>query len=185
MPNKIPERGNFSVSSEVLDEHEWVTDWFIDGELGSDCTIYYPPTDSECPNCLFDPTSGQSANIYKTGGPIEFQNHTLCPWCGGTGRKEAVESDSIRLRVYWSATGDFTNAKEFNASLRAAGFDKGEGDAFVIGYFSDLPKFRRSNYILLYNSFSPEEWKCHRSSEVKPWGFRKNRYFCCMIKRNV
>lgn len=187
MANKIPERGNFSVSSEVFDEHEWISDWFIDGEFGVTCKIGYPPTDGECPNCLFDPGTGYSANVYKTGGPISFPQHTVCPWCGGRGLMSIEQQEDIRLRVYWGGTNEpaaAATASSFNQLVKQTGFNSSAGDAIVIGYMDDLPKFRRSNYILVYSDLNIEYWKCSRASEAKPWGFRKNRYFCAMIKRN-
>lgn len=184
MSNKIPERGDFSIPSEIIDEHEWISDWFIDGDFGSNCKIYYPPTDSECPNCLFDPQTGLSANIYKAGGPISFPNNTTCPWCNGEGRKTERSTDDIRLRVYWGSDGEFTSSKQFNQYIKKSGFDNPEGDVFIIGYMSDIQKFMRSDYIILYNNSSPIEYKCNRISEPKPWGFRRNRYFSAFLKRN-
>jgi hypothetical protein len=180
MANKFPGRGDFSIPSALLDEHEWISDALIDGELGTVCTLIYPPTDSECPNCLFDPSTGRSANIYRTGGPIPFVNHTVCPWCGGEGRRSEPVTDSIRLRVYWGGM-------EVNAAMRQftklANFDSPAGLLFVIGYMNDLPKFERSDNILVNSAQTIDEWKCSRASESVPWGFRKNRYFACMLKR--
>lgn len=180
MANKFPDRGEFSIPSSIIDEHEWMTDSLIDSELGTVCRIIYPPTDSECPNCLFDLSTGRSANIYRTGGPIPFANHTLCPWCGGEGRRVDNATSDIRLRVYWGGM-------EVNAAMRQfkqfANLDVADGLVFVIGYMNDLPKFERADAIVVNSSQNVDEWKCVRASESVPWGFRKNRYFACMLKR--
>lgn len=181
MSDRIPSRGDFSIDSSLLTEHEWVSDWLIDGELGTACTLVYPPTDSECINCLSDPTTGRSANIYRTGGPIPFTDHTLCPWCGGAGRRYENTTGSIRMRVYWGGM-------EVNAAVRQfhnipEHIQNPAGLVFVIGYMVNLPSFERSESILINSNIERKEWRFIRASEAIPWGFNKNRYFAAMLTR--
>lgn len=181
MANKFPDRGEFSIPEGLIDEHEWISDALIDGLTGSDCLVVYPPTDSECPNCLFDPSTGRSANIYRAGGPQPFPNHTVCSFCGGDGRRTERATDDIRMRVYWGGM-------EVNAAMRqfkklAENVDSPDGILFVIGYMYDLPKFERADQIKVLSNENNSEWVCSRLSEWVPWGFRKNRYFAAMLKR--
>jgi hypothetical protein len=45
-------------------------------------------TSDYCDNCLFDPISKVSANIYNGTGPRSFINYTVCPECLGLGVKQ-------------------------------------------------------------------------------------------------
>jgi len=180
MANRLPSIGDFSIPSDLLTSHEWVADALIDGETGYNCTLIYPAIDSECPNCVFDLTTGRSANIYRTGGPIEFTKHTTCPWCGGIGRRTDNPTDTMKMRVYWGGM-------EVNAAMRQfQQLDKSIGTAdgllFIIAYMNDYPKFEKAEEIKVLNSFK-KDIRCERASEVIPWGFRKNRYFACMLRR--
>lgn len=179
MAGKIPSRGNFTIEESLIDEHEWVTDAFIDGPTGAVCTLVFPAIDSQCQNCLFDLTTKRSANMYRDGGPYPFTKHTVCPLCGGEGKSTSNPTDTIRLRVYYGGM-------EVNAAMRtmqplAGGFGSPDGLVFVIGYMEDKPKFDRSEYVNLLNQNNFDQ-KADKVSKVVPWGFRKNRYFACMLR---
>lgn len=179
MAGKIPSRGDFVIEESLIDEHEWVADAFIDGPTGQICTLVFPAIDSECPNCLFDPTTKRSANIYRTGGPYPFTNHTVCPLCDGEGRRTQPSTDTIRLRVYYGGM-------EVNAAMKImqalpAGFGSPDGLIYIIGYMSDKAKFDRADYLMLLNQANFEQ-KAEKASKPVPWGFRKNRYFACMLR---
>jgi len=175
MSGKFPYRGDFSFPSSLIDDFEWIMDSFIDGSIGADCLLIYPPNYNECENCHLDITTGRSNNIYKIGGPISFENHTLCPICNGEGRLTVNISDSIRLRIY-------TNPKDW----QNVGFNVNypEGSAQIIGYWTDFPKIQRAKFIMVNSDLSGfKEWKYIMASEALPWGLRGSRYFAAMIKR--
>lgn len=175
MAGKFPCRGSFSYPSALIDEYEWIMDSFIDGDLGAECTLVYPPKYDECNNCYLDLATGRSNNIYKTGGPNPFTNHTVCPVCGGEGRLTVETTDSVRLRVY-------TNPKDWkNIGVK---LNIPEGSAQIIGYFTDLPKIQRAKYIWVFVDLEGiQRWKYVSSSEPLPWGLRGSRYFIMMVKR--
>src|SRR5688572_28517464 len=156
MADKFIGRGDFSIPSELYDEHEWMTDYLLDGELSTTCSLVYPPTDSECPNCIFDPAMGRSSNIYKPGGPIPFTDHTVCPWCGGQGRKIEDVRESIKLRVYWGGMEVNAAMKQFS---KMSSFDVPDGLIFIIGYMYDLPKFERAASVLVNTPVAVREWR--------------------------
>ena len=56
---------------------------------------------SECPNCIYDSILKQSANIYKTGGPINFPNGSICPYCRGSGQAGSAQSVTINMAILW------------------------------------------------------------------------------------
>ncbi len=177
MAGRFEDIDDFEIPSELFDYHEWMSDSLIDGQIGVDCTLYYPPSDTECPNCLFDVVTGRSADVYKTGGPYPFEIHTTCPLCGGFGKGSIAETDTLRLRVYFGRM-------EVNAAMRQFAnvnlADAPNGVIFVIGYMEDRPKYIRANGVTIPNQ---EEIRCKRISEAQPWGFRKNRYFAAMLGR--
>lgn len=180
MAGKIPSRGDYSISQDLLDEHEWMADALID-DLGLTCTLVFPAVASECPNCLFDLSTGRSANIYRAGGPIEFADHTVCPWCGGEGKRTENPTDEVTLRVYWGGM-------EVNAAIRQfqslpAGFNSKDALLFVIGYMNDMAKFERSESLIVNNPMTTQEVRCEKVSHTAPWGFRKNRYFACILRQ--
>jgi len=175
MADKIPTWGDFDIPAEVFDIHEWVADEFIDGELGSDCTLIFPAKREECDNCIYDPHTNRSAHIYKAGGPIVFQDYSTCPRCQGRGILEEPQTDSIRLRTYWEPM-----------AWREIGIKVADpqGICVVIGYMSDLPKLERANTILLNDELKNiRNYECAREGEAQPWGFRRDRYFRQMMKR--
>lgn len=176
MSGKFEELGNFKIPSELLDFHEWMADSFID-DLGLDCTLVYPPSDSECTNCLYDPTTGRSADIYKDGGAYSFPDHTLCPLCGGVGKLSQPVTADITLRVYWGGMEVNAAMRQF-ANINLA--DAPNGMLFVIGYMNDRPNYIRSDEIQIPHQ---ENIRTKRISEAIPWGFRKNRYFAGMLGR--
>lgn len=75
-------------------------------ELGKDCRLYYPATMSDCPNCEYDSMAGKSANRYTVGGPIPFEENTMCPVCAGVGELATEATEVIRMLCRW-------NPKEF------------------------------------------------------------------------
>lgn len=178
MANKIPTLGEFTIPSAFFDTHEWVSDALLDSIVGYDCTLIYPPSFTECPNCLFDPSTGRSSRIYKDGGPVPFTNYTICPWCSDDGRLTVNHEETVQFRIYtqsssWIKFPGLTNLIEHP-----------EGYAQIIGYLTDLPKVQRCIEIILYAHVENiQRIRCKTAGEAVPHGFRKNRYFIQMVQR--
>lgn len=175
MANKFPSRGNFDIPSAIISEYEWIADEFIDGEFGCPCRLVFPPKFSECDNCVFDLKVGRSSNIYKSGGPISFQNHTICPRCQGRGRLSLPSTSNIRLRVYWE-----------QRSWIDIGVPIGnpDGIAMTIGYLSDLPALERADRIVLHTDLEDiRKYLVRREGEAVPHGLSKDRYFIQYVRR--
>jgi len=63
---------------EILSEHG----------LTNQCLLHYQNSSIDyCDNCLFDPITKVSANIYNGVGPRLFVDNTICPECMGAGIK--------------------------------------------------------------------------------------------------
>lgn len=175
MADKIPAWGNFDIPSEVFDMHEWMTDEFIDGEIGQDCTLHFPAKREACDNCLFDTHTNRSANIYNGTGPTPFANHSMCPRCQGRGYAELPATDTIRLRVYWE------KSEWRTLGIKVA---DSEADCVIIGYMSDYPRLQRADRIVLHKHLEGvKTYSVVRVGEMQPWGFRRKRYFTHMLKR--
>jgi hypothetical protein len=175
MANRFANREDFIIPPESINEHEWIADGFIDSETGDDCTLIYPPTDTECPNCYLDSKTGRSSNTYKAGGPYPFTNFTLCPHCGGEGRLSKSETDIIRLRLY-------SDPKYFQDIGIQVAYQPGMCQA--IGYMVDLPKVERAAEIIVINPLKNiHQWRYNLASEPVWWGIRMDRYFIVYLKR--
>ena len=68
MADKFPGL-NFDIPSEVFDIHEWVADEFIDGDMGSNCTLIFPAKKEECDNCCLLYTSPSPRDRQKSRMP--------------------------------------------------------------------------------------------------------------------
>lgn len=167
-------RENFSIPSSVFDEYNYMMDSFIDGEPGKKCVLVFPPNLSECPNCFLDPNTRRSTDTYKPGGPEQFVDFTICPWCGGEGFRQTENTLSMRARVYY-------NPKDWidvGTNIQAP-----DGIIQIIGYMSDLPSFQKAVAIIINSELQGHEiWKYKKEGEAVPWGFTQ-RYFVQFWRR--
>lgn len=68
----------------------------------TECTLTYVETFKNlCPNCLFDVDLNKSANVYKTDGPMLFNEGRICPYCKGAGYYGYNEVDTIYMAILW------------------------------------------------------------------------------------
>lgn len=178
MANKIPSRGEFSIPSALIDVHEWISDSLIDN--GQNCKLIYPQKTSECPNCYLDIDTGKSTAIYKTGGPIQFTNYTICPYCQGEGHLYAAQEETIKCRVYY-------NSKYFlsNDEFRQDANIKIDNDTIqIITYLSNLSKIERAEFIIIDSDIATaKQYRCTKASPAIPHGFRHNRYLVQLWRR--
>tara|TARA_Y100001937_G_scaffold128772_1_gene207866 strand:+ start:4478 stop:5968 length:1491 start_codon:yes stop_codon:yes gene_type:complete len=165
----------FVIPDTVVQSHEFVVDALLEGPTGHNCELIYPVTkNSLCPNCVYSPRQRKSSNIYKSGGPIFFKNHTICPWCGGVGRSSRPVTETIKLRIYWSQK-DWIDKMPLEAS---------DSSVMIIGFMKDLPKVEKCDRILLNKDVeSYRSWLCEREGESVPWGLSQDRYFAQMLRR--
>lgn len=175
MAGLYPSRGEFTIPTDFFKEHEWISDSLLDGTVSQLCRLVYPPEAVECSNCYLDPVTGRSSHKYKVGGPLSFDQHTICPLCNGEGRQNTEKYDDVRLRVY-------TTPKDFqDIGIPIASPD---GIVQVIGYMTDLPKIQQANKIITHIELQDMlRLVCEKHSIAVPWGFLGNRYFIMYLKR--
>jgi hypothetical protein len=176
MAGRFSDRADFDIPTDLIREHEWMCDELIDGPTGTAIKLVYPKKKEECPNCLLDPATGRSMNIYKTGGPVSFPNHTTCPWCGGEGHRSASSTDNLRVRFY-------TNPKDWvPMDIKLATTD---GIAQMIGYMVHLPKVQRATEIIAYTTVEGiNQYRYQPHSKALPHGFHHDRYFIMLWKES-
>ena len=173
MAGKFSDRADFYVPESMCDFHEWVCDFLIDGWIGTNCKIIYPPKQTACDNCIQDAITGLSTNIYKTGGPIVFSNYTLCPRCDGIGKLYDSEEETIRARVYYNSR-DFVSPVNWQIDARMTA-DK--HIVQIVTYMENLPKLERAIELIIDDQVRGyREYKCQPYSAPIPHGFRRNRY---------
>ena len=164
-----------NIPQEVFDLYNSVVDDMINSNFGVNCKVIYPPTRVFCSNCVYDSIGRKSANKYVHGGPAPF-NFGICPICGGSGYKEIESNTTIKLRVYY----------ETKSFIKLAGMvDIPDGTVQVIGFLSDVNKIRNANRIILNSDLEGVAGNVYeRLTEPVPHGFKRNRYFICMLKRS-
>jgi len=142
--------------------------------FGTSCFIYYPPLRENCPNCINNSMPGVGAsNVYRAGGPYPFSN-TTCPYCEGLGHKTSQTSETITVRAYF----DGKSWAKFNPKIGIK-----DGDAVIIGYIKDLPKFQHISHIQLASNVGAHgPWNYEMSREPTPWGFQ-DKYFTTNVSR--
>jgi len=71
------------------------------------CVLKYNSTNYKfCNNCVYDTILNQSLNKYNNSGPVNFQEGSLCPVCGGFGKVDYDSQETIYMAVivdskYW------------------------------------------------------------------------------------
>lgn len=162
------------IPQSVFDIYNDTVDDMINQNFGINCKIIYPPTRVQCNNCVFDSIGRKSANRYAHGGPAPF-NFGVCPTCGGAGYREQESEDTIKMRVYYTP-------KEFIKIANLVNIP--DGAVMVIGFLTDSLKIKNSYRIIINSDLEGlASGVYEKLEEPVPWGFKKNRYFRCVLKR--
>jgi hypothetical protein len=162
----------FTIPSGLQTVYNEYADSLIESPMvGEPCTLEYPALKTACSNCLPGPL-GAGGNVFRTGGPAPF-SFGSCPICQGSGFKEQLTTEEVRLRVYLSTNESRQKYNQVIASLNITDYE-----AQIIGYMKDLPKIRRANAIILINEqLGNVKIRTKIVSDPTPWGFDKKRYF--------
>lgn len=136
--------------------------------LTTPCKLVYESTKPQaCPNCVFDPMSKKSANIYKTGGPLVFANGQTCPYCLGHGTTTNFINEE---EVYFAL---LTNSKDFIS------YNVNEPNivAQTICSINYLDKIRKCSKIIFNSNITSLSNNIFiRANEPQPVGLGDNRY---------
>jgi hypothetical protein len=80
-----------------------ITSLLYDDACTVSCVLEYEGSlVTDCPNCIENVLMGRSASVYQAGGPVPF-THGDCPYCGGRGRIDTAQEESIYIMPIWSS----------------------------------------------------------------------------------
>ncbi len=162
------------VPQEIFDGYNYFVDDFISTSFGVNCKLVYPPLKTNCANCIYDTMSNKSTNIYNGSGPQPF-TFGVCPWCGGLGFTESVQTETIKLRLYYSPKHWIKIHPLINIP---------DNTIQAIGFLSDLPKIKQAQ-TMIANSDQEGFGNCIYDLLGNPvtTGFKHNRYLISMWTR--
>lgn len=164
----LPISDIISVYKEVIDE--------VTNTIGAICEVHYPPTKTDCTNCIFVSFGNSGAsNTYNGTGPHPF-SFGNCPLCEGAGYREVLaDTDTIRLRFY-------PNRKDWK---KAGPVSMDDCDAMIIGFVADMPKLLRCQKILIDTEISNIKNQYFAlAGDLYTYGFG-DLYFIGYVKRTT
>lgn len=165
----------FSISTDIVNTYNEVADALIN-DLGVNCLLVYPELRQQCVNCFTRTLGvGSSANVYRPGGPIPFQQGRPCPLCNGKGFKLVENTETIKMRVYYSP-------KEWvKIAMQIKVPDKMIQTIF---FLSDIPKVMKAKHLMpdkhLHGYVTP---RYTRMGDPSPHGFLHDRYVVVFWER--
>jgi hypothetical protein len=130
-----------------------------------------------CNNCIYDPISKLSANLYNGTGSSPFPDNSICPVCLGMGQKD---SDAITEKVFLAVL--FDSKYWLNWSSKTMNIP--DGMIQTICNVNLLPKIRAASDITIdpalavYGNYTYE-----RAGDPMPVGLGSNRYIITMWTR--
>lgn len=90
------------INAELKQIYKYAIDEVLSSHgLSVPCTMYYDKHTSDvlCTNCVIDPISQISSNVYNGTGPSPFPDNTICPVCGGSGMTNGEKTETLYLGV--------------------------------------------------------------------------------------
>lgn len=141
------------------------------------CKIKYAGQQNStyCNNCIFDPISRLSSNIYNNTGPSPFVENSICPVCMGMGMTDSDSSETINLAVIFDSKYWLNQNKYLNVP---------DGTVQTICLSSLLPKIRNANEIIFDTNIEKYgNYIYQRMGDPEPAGLSNHRYIITMWKR--
>jgi len=74
--------------------------YLVDNFWSRPLTFVYEDVKVECTNCYS--SGGRSNGIYRTGGPIPFDDGSICPYCDGQGYQTVQNKEDSKARMYFN-----------------------------------------------------------------------------------
>ena len=90
------------ISTELKQIYKYAIDEVLSSHgLTVPCILHFDKrsADTFCNNCVIDPISQVSSNIYNGTGSSPFPDNTICPVCGGSGMTVGEKTEIIHLGV--------------------------------------------------------------------------------------
>ena len=144
------------------------------------CKLYFTESvnsSSLCNNCIYDPISLLSANIYNGSGPVVFNEGQTCPVCLGAGTvTSSVSEYAVDLAVI------FDSKYWLNWSSKSVNIP--DGMIQTLCSSSLLPKVRAAKSLLVDTELNRYgDYIYERAGDPNPLGFGNTNYITTMWKR--
>ena len=128
---------------------------------------------SLCSNCVFDPISKRSANLYNGTGPDAFYEGQICPVCQGFGLVESDSSQSVNIAVI------FDSKYFINAGPKGVNIPDGTIQTLCASSYMNSIK----NCSELTATVQNMLYTYKRISEPQPMGFGNTNFIMTMWQR--
>ena len=137
--------------------------------------IHDSSTITPCINCIIDPLSNRSSNMYNGQGPVSFADGQICPYCHGMGGLYSAATESLDMLVIF----DYKYWVGFDSKVH-----RPDGMVQTITKLEDLPKIMNCNKIIIDTRITNyTESYFQRNSEPQPAGFGESSYFFTFWKK--
>lgn len=139
------------------------------------CVFKYAGSTNQnlCHNCIFDPISKRSANLYNGTGPDPFYEGQICPVCQGFGLLESDASENINIAVI------FDSKYFINAGPRNINIPDGTIQTLCVSTYMNSIK----NCSELVTTVENILYSYRRVSEPQPMGFGNTNFIMTMWQR--
>ena len=147
-----------------------------EGALSTKCKLVYENVDkTQCPNCEIDPMSGRSANLYKAGGAVPFEDGQLCPFCNGDGYTQDSDQEDILMLVVYN----FKQWVNFTGDVHTA-----DGMIQTIAHMEHISKIKAANRLIVDTNLTGLTRNIYtRQSDPEPAGLGNNHYIFTFWKK--
>jgi|688.fasta_scaffold00408_40 hypothetical protein len=147
--------------------------------LSLPCKIFFDNqiTTTYCNNCIFDPISLLSSNVYNGTGPASFPEGGVCPVCVGQGTlKGSSSSETIYLAFIFDS--------KYFLNINSKVVNIPDGSIQSLCNINLLSKIKNASEIAFDNNLSNiGHFKYERASDPEPLGFGDNRYILTLWKK--
>lgn len=138
--------------------------------------IYNSSKQAICSNCIFDPISQRSSNMYNNTGPAPFAPMGICPVCNGYGIIDLTPEETVYLAIlfdskYWLNW----DSKSINITNNMAQ---------SISNISLLPKLQNAKEIIIDTTIAGYGHRRYsRVNDPEPCGLGHNNYIITMWQK--
>lgn len=155
----------------IADYQNFVDSFNSTDNFAWECRAIYPQMQVACVNCIVDPITHRSANVYNGTGPVPFSNGSLCPWCNGIGYNQSESYDTVYVRI------EKANRRIQDWYALGPNVEKSQQIVEIRGFIKDLPKFERCEYLEVSTDIAPYgKMRFRPKGKMLPYGLQTRRY---------
>ena len=172
------------ISSELKGLYNNAIDALLENNaLTLPCKLRYSGQQNQqtfCNNCIYDPSTKLSSNIYNGTGPNPFADHSVCPVCLGNGTANSDTVSTSSTVLYLAII--FDSKYFLNVSNKVINIPNSHIQTICnIKYISHL---RNTNDMVVDTQIEPYgHYVYERDGDPEPAGFGSSRYIITMWKR--